>query len=102
MRLAVACHALGLVHSRLGEQDQAISCYQQVLALVGEWKTPVTRRMLAIVLTDLGDACQAAADLPGATGAWQQAVQILDDLRLPDLLGVGARLEQAGSPSPPG
>jgi tetratricopeptide (TPR) repeat protein len=97
MRLAIAWHTLGLVHSRLGEQGQAISCYQQALALVGDWTTPVTRRLVATVLTDLGDACQAAADPPGAARAWQQALQILDDLRLPDSLGVHAKLGQASS-----
>jgi len=99
MRLAIAWHTLGLVHSRLGEQDQAISCYQQALALVGDWTTPVTRRLVATVLTDLGNACQAAADPPGAARAWQQALQILDDLRLPDSLGVHAKLGQVSSPA---
>jgi hypothetical protein len=96
MRLAIAWHTIGLVHSRLGEQGQAISCYQQALALVGDWTTPVTRRLLATVLTDLGDACQAAADPLGAARAWQQALQILDDLRLPDSLGVHAKLAERG------
>jgi class 3 adenylate cyclase/tetratricopeptide (TPR) repeat protein len=97
-RLALAWNALGLVHSQLGEQDQAISCYRQALALAREWKTPMARRMLASVLTDFGDACRATRDPSEAVGAWQQALQILDDLRLPDGLGVRARLEQA-SPS---
>jgi hypothetical protein len=47
--------------------------------------------MLAGVLIDLG-----------AAEAWQQALDILDDLRLPDSLGVRARLEQAGRSSPQG
>ena len=36
-----------------------------------------------------------------AAGAWQQALQILDELGLPDNLGVRARLEQARLPRPP-
>jgi hypothetical protein len=41
-------------------------------------------------------------DLSAAVEAWRQALQVLDDLGWPDLLGVGDRLEQAGAPSPPG
>ncbi len=99
--LVVAWDALGLVHSRLGEHRQAISCHRQALALAGQPKTPVARRMLASVLADAGDACRAAGDLPAARQAWQQALQILDDLRLADNLGLGARLEQAGPAGPP-
>jgi hypothetical protein len=62
----------------------------------------LARRWLASLLADFGDACRAAGDLPTAAGAWQQALKILDDLGLPDNLGVRARLEQAGPPSPPG
>jgi hypothetical protein len=61
----------------------------------------MTRALMIIVLTELGDACQATGDLPAAAEAWQQAQQVLNDLGWPDLAGVGARLEQAGSPSPP-
>ena len=100
--LAMAWDALGLVHSRLGEPRQAISCYRQALALVRERKNPLARAMLVSLLAEFGDACRAAGDLPAAVEAWQQALQILDDLGWPDLLGVRARLEQAGPPSPPG
>jgi tetratricopeptide (TPR) repeat protein len=90
--LAFSWRALGLVHSRLGEQHRAISCYQQALALARGWKTPLARRWLADLLVNFGDACRAAGDLPAAAGAWQQAQQLLDDLHLPDDLGVRARL----------
>ena len=62
-------------------------------------KTPVARRMLARQLTDFGEACRAAGHLQAAVEAWQHALQILDDLRLPDRSEVRARLERA---SPPG
>ena len=75
-----AWSALGFVHSRLGEHRQAISCYRQALALVRERKNPLARWMLASLLAEFGDACQAAGDLPAAVEAWQQALQILDDL----------------------
>ena len=100
--LAFAWDALALVHSQLGEQRKAISCYRQALALAGERKHPMARAMLVIMLAEFGDASQAAGDLPAAAGAWQQALQVLRDLGWPDLLGVGARLEQAGLPSPAG
>ncbi len=91
-----------MVHSRLGEHRHAISCYRQALALAREWKTPAARRWLASLLADFGDASQAAGDRPAAVEAWRQALEILDDLRLPDDLGVRARLEQVGAPGPPG
>jgi DNA-binding SARP family transcriptional activator/tetratricopeptide (TPR) repeat protein len=100
--LALAWGVLGLVHHRLGERHHAVSCYRQALALANQWKTPLPRRWLASLLAEFGDACRAAGDLPTAAGAWQQALQILDELGLPDSLGVRARLGQAGPPSPPG
>jgi tetratricopeptide (TPR) repeat protein len=98
--LALAWGVLGLVHYRLGELDQAVSCYGQALALANQWETPLARRWLASLLVDFGDACAAASDLPAAAGAWRQALQILDELGLPDSLGVHARLEQASRSSP--
>jgi len=99
---AMAWDALGVAHSRLGEPRQAMSCYRKGLALVCELKNPFARAMLANMLAEFGDAGQAAGDLSAAVEAWRQALQVLDDLGWPDLLGVGARLEQAGAPSPPG
>jgi hypothetical protein len=55
--------------------------------------------MQASMLAGSGDACQAASDLPAAVEA-RQASRVLCDLGWPDLAGVGARLEQAGQPSP--
>jgi tetratricopeptide (TPR) repeat protein len=98
----MAWDALGVAHSRLGERRQAMGCYRQGLALVRELKNPFARAMLASMLAEFGDACQAAGDPPADLEAWRQALQVLDDLGWPDLLGVGARLEQAGAPSPPG
>ena len=100
--LALAWGVLGLVHYRLGERHHAVACYRQALVLANQWKTPLAHRWLASLQADFGDACRAAGDLPAAAGAWQQALQILDELGLPDSLGVRARLEQVGAPSPPG
>jgi DNA-binding SARP family transcriptional activator/tetratricopeptide (TPR) repeat protein len=100
--LAMAWDALGVAHSRLGEPGQALSCYRQGLALVRDLKNSLARSMLASMLAESGDACQATGDLPAAVEAWQQASQVLEDLGWPDLLGVSARLEQAGRSSPAG
>jgi tetratricopeptide (TPR) repeat protein len=100
--LALAWGVLGLVHYRLGERHDAMSCYRRALALANQWKTPLARRWLASLLADFGNACAAASDMPAAAEAWQQALQILAELGLPDSLGVGARLEHTGPPSPPG
>ena len=81
---ALAWNVLGLVHTRLGEHREAISCHRQALDLTREWKTPLARRWQASLLAGLGDACQAAGDLPPARQAWQQALQIRHDLGLPE------------------
>ena len=86
---------------RVSTGRRSISCYQQALALTGQAKTPVARRMLARQLTEFGDACRAAGDLPTAVQSWQHAQQILDDLRLPDSPELRARLERAERPSVP-
>jgi len=70
------------------------------VAFARQRENSLARRLLVIVLTGLGDACRAAGDLPAAAEAWQQALQVLDDLRLPDTLGLRTRLEQASPPSP--
>ncbi len=100
--MAFAWDALGFVHARLGEPRQAISCYQQATALARERKQPMARGLLVRLLAESGDAYQAAGDLPAGVEAWQQALQVLRDLGWPDLFGVGARLEQAEQPGPPG
>jgi tetratricopeptide (TPR) repeat protein len=100
--LAIAWHALGFVHARLGEPRQAIGCYRQALDLVREPKHALARRMRQVLLVGFGDACRAAGDLPAAVEAWQQAQQILRDLGWPENPRIRARLEQAGPPSPPG
>ena len=96
--LAMSWDALGLLHSQLGEPRQAISCYRQALAFIRELKHPMARALLLGLLAGLGDACQAAGDQPAAIEAWQQALQLLDDLGWPDLVGIHARLEQAARP----
>lgn len=92
---AFARSALGVVHSRLGEHRQAISCYQQALAVAVQRKNPLDRWWLATLLVGFGHACMAAGDLPAAAAAWQEALQILDELGLPADRPVRAWLQQA-------
>jgi hypothetical protein len=79
-----------------------MSCYRQALAHAREQKTPMARWVLGMVLASYGDACRRAGDLPAAVEAWQQALQVLDDLGLPDNLRIRPRLERARSLSPSG
>jgi tetratricopeptide (TPR) repeat protein len=102
LNLARAWNVLGFVHSQVGEYRQAMSCYRQALDLAHHCKIPIPRRWLAGILANFGDACQAAGDLPAAAAAWQQALQIIDDLGMPDTRRIRAKLEQADAPSPPG
>lgn len=102
MSPARAWGVLGLVHSRLGENRQAISCYRRALACTHEPQTRLSRKWLAGLLAGFGDALQAAGDLPAAAGAWRQALQILDDLGLPDNRRLRGKLEQAALTLGPG
>lgn len=86
-------------HSRLGEPGPALSCYRQGPALVRGLKNPLARWMLASMLAEFGDACQATGDLPAAVEAWQQASQVLDDRGWPDLLGVASGSSRQASPA---
>jgi hypothetical protein len=79
-----------------------MSCYRQALAHAREQETPMARWVLGMVLAGYGDACRRAGDLPAAVEAWQQALQVLDDLGLPDNLRIRPRLERARSLSPSG
>jgi DNA-binding SARP family transcriptional activator/tetratricopeptide (TPR) repeat protein len=100
--VAIAWDALGVTHSMLGEPRQAIDCFLRALPLIRGLRNPLARLMTAIILAGFGDASRAAGDLPPAVEAWQQALQVLDDMGWPDLLGIGARLEQVAPPSQPG
>jgi hypothetical protein len=46
-------------------------------------------------MAHLGDAHRATGDLPSARRAWQEALEIIDELHLPDDLGVRGRIKQA-------
>ena len=55
-----------LTHARLGEPRQAIGCYRQGLALVGELKNSGGARDVGRHADRVRDACRAVGDLPAA------------------------------------
>jgi tetratricopeptide (TPR) repeat protein len=88
-------HSLGIAHHQLAEYRTAEDCFQESLRLVREVGD---RFHTAMVLADLGDTRQADGGRDGARGAWQQALEIFDELGHPDAERVRAKLgELVGS-----
>jgi tetratricopeptide (TPR) repeat protein len=97
----VLVSALGNVYQRFGDYARAIACYDEALTINDE-QQPSARQGRASLLTELGTAHEAAGNLPAACQAWQQALQIVEDLQLRDDLGyydigLRARLRNAGA-----
>ena len=67
------------------------ACYQHALSILRDLGELFGQ---ADTLTRLGDTRAAAADLPAAQDAWQQALDILQDLRHPSAAQVRAKLYQ--------
>jgi DNA-binding SARP family transcriptional activator/tetratricopeptide (TPR) repeat protein len=80
---------LGYIEHQLGRYGEAANCYQNALAIFREQRY---RFYQAHTLTHLGDTHHAADDRRQARQAWQQALDILDDLRHPDADQVRAKL----------
>jgi tetratricopeptide (TPR) repeat protein len=59
MAQANTLDSLGYIHSRLGHNAEAISCYQQAIGLLSDTRSIAPR---AQMLANLGDAYQAAGD----------------------------------------
>jgi DNA-binding SARP family transcriptional activator/tetratricopeptide (TPR) repeat protein len=74
-------HSLGFVHQHIGQSARALTCYGRALDI---YRQLTDRYNESRVLTDLGDACHAAGDLPAARRSWRNALAILDDLDHPD------------------
>jgi tetratricopeptide (TPR) repeat protein len=88
---ALALNAIGWYYILLGRPRQARTFCQQALTL---YRHTGRRVGQADTLAGLGDTRAAAADLPAAQHAWQQALDILENLRHPDVAQVRARLRQ--------
>ena len=70
-------HNLGYVRHRLGRYADAIALYRRALELDGE---AGDLRFPAEVFTHLGDSHHAAGDYCAARQAWQQAMELLNQL----------------------
>ena len=73
--------SLGYVEHRMGNLREATSCYQRAAGIARE---SGDRRNEGARFARLGDAYRDAGDLRNARDAWQQALDILDDLQRPD------------------
>jgi tetratricopeptide (TPR) repeat protein len=92
---------LGLARHCLGHYADAVDCYKRALAL---YRTLGDRYEEAGTLSRLGDTHHTTGGLDAARAAWQQAAQLLSDLRHPDAERVLAKLHplRAKQPEPPG
>jgi tetratricopeptide (TPR) repeat protein len=106
-RWGEACnlHSLGYAHHLLGQYHQAIHYLQQAAAL---WVELGDRHNHAEALNLLGDAHHAAGDRDAARTAWQQALDILDQLGIvragvgpsyPDADEINAKLHRLDTPN---
>ncbi|HET8658646.1 MAG TPA: tetratricopeptide repeat protein [Micromonosporaceae bacterium] len=86
---AEAWDSLGYAHHHLGGHDQATVCYERAIGL---YRGLGDRFNEATTLSNLGDARVDARDPQAARTAWQQAVDILDELGHPDAGAVRAKL----------
>jgi tetratricopeptide (TPR) repeat protein/transcriptional regulator with XRE-family HTH domain len=91
---AHAWDSLGYVEHQLGHYGDAAGCYQNALRLIRELGDRLNE---AQFLTHLGDARHANIDQQAALDAWQQALDILDDLHHPDADQVRAKLKHLGT-----
>jgi len=73
---------LGIVRSKLGQQDEAVEQFKQALVLI---RGVGDRPMEAETLPALGDALSAQGRQDAACDAWQRASLIFSALLLPQL-----------------
>jgi DNA-binding SARP family transcriptional activator/tetratricopeptide (TPR) repeat protein len=97
LNAAATWDSVGYVLLNLGRYDQAISCLHTALGLIeglqpGYYKTNW--------LVHLGDAYHAAGEPGQARLAWQEALDILEDLKHTDAQQVRDRLHSAAPPAP--
>jgi DNA-binding SARP family transcriptional activator/tetratricopeptide (TPR) repeat protein len=97
LNAAATWDSVGSVLLNLGRYDEAISCLRTALELIeglqpGYYKTAW--------LVHLGDAYHAAGEPGQARLAWQEALDILEDLKHTDAPQVRDRLSGAAPPAP--
>jgi tetratricopeptide (TPR) repeat protein len=88
--------SIGYAHHHLGRHRQAIECYAEATAL---YEVLGDQFGASVVQQHIGDAHLALADPDAARLAWQQALEILDELRHPDAEQVRAKLRELGGPA---
>jgi hypothetical protein len=86
---AIALISLGYALHKAGRCADAASSCQRAVFLARKSRI---LRVEAIALTHLAESHRSTGNIPAARTAWQQALVILDDLRLPDADQVRARL----------
>jgi tetratricopeptide (TPR) repeat protein len=87
---------LGEFHHLLGQYPQAMDCHRRAITLCRQLGK---RADEAAALTGLGDSALAAGSPGAAREAWDEALAILDELRLPLASPVHDRLTRlAGRP----
>jgi tetratricopeptide (TPR) repeat protein len=84
--------SLGYAYHHLGQYGESLACYRQSLDLFRELTDRSTE---AEILTHLGDAYLDGGDPGQARDAWQQALNILDDLQHPGVDELRAKLRAA-------
>jgi DNA-binding SARP family transcriptional activator len=95
-----AWDSLSFVHRLRGEFQTAIDCCEQSLSLLPDIG-PQTVLQRAETLTELGDIHEAVGDVQAARRAWQDALQIFEDLHLPTYAaGLRARLNPGSGVRP--
>jgi DNA-binding SARP family transcriptional activator/tetratricopeptide (TPR) repeat protein len=84
---ADAWDSIACAHQRLGRHSRAINCYRRAQRLRSDNRYECGR-----TLVRLGDAYLATGNTVAAREAWQQALEILDDLHHADAVRVRAKL----------
>jgi len=97
LNAAATWDSVGYVLLNLGRYDEAISCLHTALGLV-EGLQPGYHKTTWLV--HLGDAYHAAGEPGQARLAWQEALDILEDLKHADAPQVQARLDGVAPPTP--
>jgi tetratricopeptide (TPR) repeat protein len=88
---AETLETLGFAYSQIGDHGQAITHYEQAVAISRELGDLPN---LASTLEGLRDAQLAAGDLAAARSSWQQALKILDSLPPQDAQEVRSMLSR--------
>lgn len=85
----------GRAYQGLGDHSRAVECFEKARAVYGQLGA---RRDLANVLIRLGDSRIALGEIHESSLVWREALDILSELRHPDVAEVEARLARGEGP----